>query len=226
MSILDPAGPAAAAVAEVWWAMFWGSVLILTAVTALALYAACRHPDRRRAISPRLLVVGGGLVFPAVVLAALLGWGVRAGHSLLPLPTDEPVFRVEVTGHQFWWQVVYPDADGGPVQSVDLLLMPVDRPVDIHLRTADVIHSFWVPRLGGKIDAIPGITNVLRLRAWRPGVFRGQCAEFCGAEHARMALRAEALPDADLADRLAALPRADAPPVSPPAAVLGAEAAP
>ncbi|MET4699222.1 cytochrome c oxidase subunit 2 [Constrictibacter sp. MBR-5] len=209
MSALDPAGPAAAAVADVWWAMFWGSAVILLAVTALALYAACRRPEARMKVSPRLLVIGGGIVFPGTVLVALLGYGLHAGHAQLPLPTTEPVFRVDVTANRWTWDIVYRDAEGGPVRSENLLYLPVDRPVDVYLTTTDVIHAFWVPRLAGKIDAIPGVTNVLRLRASRPGTFRGQCAEFCGWGHPDMVLLVEAHEAADLMQRLAALPPAE-----------------
>mgnify|MGYP005818625143 CR=1 FL=1 len=211
MSALDPAGPAAAAVADVWWAMLWGSAAILIAVTGLALYAACRRPEARAKVSPRLLVIGGGIAFPGVVLAALLGYGLHAGHAQLPLPTDEPVFRVDVTANRWNWDIVYRDAEGGAVRSENLLYLPVDRPVDVYLTTTDVIHAFWVPRLAGKIDAIPGITNVLRLRASRAGTFRGQCTEFCGWGHPDMAFIVEAYEAAELSERLAALPPAEAP---------------
>lgn len=207
MSALDPAGPAAAEIAGLWWVMFWGATAILAGVTALALYAACRDPARRKQVSPRLLVIGGGLVFPIAVLAALLLYGIRAGHSLLPLPTDEDVWQVEVTGHRWWWDVVHPDVGEGPRRATNVLYVPVGRPVDVHLRAADVIHGFWVPRLGGKLDAIPGITNVIRLRADKPGIYRGQCAEFCGREHARMSLHVEALDEATLRERLGGLER-------------------
>ena len=91
MSALDPAGPAAAAVADVWWAMLWGGVAILAGMTGLALYAACREPGKRVAVSSRVMLIGGGIAFPAVVLAALLLYGLRAGHALLPLPTCLPL---------------------------------------------------------------------------------------------------------------------------------------
>jgi cytochrome c oxidase subunit 2 len=98
---------------------------------------------------------------------------------------------IEVTGHQWWWEVRYPDTG---ITLRNELHIPVGQPVDIHLTTADVIHAFWVPRLGGKLDAIPGRTNVLRLQADRPGSYRGQCAEFCGMNHAHMQFTVEAHP--------------------------------
>jgi cytochrome c oxidase subunit II len=201
-STLDPAGPGAARIAETWWAMLIGATVILVAVTALALYATLRHPDRKAPVSPRTLLIGGGLVLPLAGTFALLVYGIRAGEALLPLPTEREVFRVEVRGHQWWWEVRYPDVDGEPVYGANELHIPAGRPVDVHVLSADVIHSFWVPRLGGKLDMIPGQRNVLRLEADRPGVYRGQCAEFCGAQHARMAFVAIAHPPEALEARL------------------------
>ncbi|MDF2096937.1 cytochrome c oxidase subunit II [Aquibaculum arenosum] len=205
MSALDPAGPAADALAGVWWVMLGGSFLILGAVVALALYAIYGRGARRSGITPRLLIVGGGLVFTPAVLAALLIWGIGAGHALLPLPGEREVYRIEVRAHQWWWEVTYPDAEDGPLHAANEIHIPAGRPVDITVRAEDVIHSFWVPRLGGKIDALPGHTNVIRLEAPAAGVYRGQCAEFCGAQHSRMALLIEAHETEALEERLALL---------------------
>jgi len=205
LSTLDPAGPAAQAIAGVWWVMLVGALLILAGVVGLALYAVYGRAERRRRITPTLLIVGGGLVVTPLVLAALLLWGIGAGHALLPLPSEREPFRVEVRAHQWWWEVTYPDAAGGPLHSANEIHVPAGRPIDIEVRAADVIHSFWVPRLGGKIDALPGRTNVVRLEAPAPGVYRGRCAEFCGAQHARMALLLQAHEEAALEERLALL---------------------
>ncbi len=193
-STLAPAGPAAQAVAELWWAMAAFAAGVLVVVVGLWLYAMGRSP---RDLSPeqarrvgRRWIVGGGLVLPITAIVALLAFAIPIGHRLLPLPLPEQTpLRIDVVGHQWWWEVRYPDAR---VTAANRLHLPVGQPVDVHVSSADVIHSFWVPRLGGKIDAIPGITNVIRLYADRPGVFRGQCAEFCGAQHARMILSVEA----------------------------------
>src|SRR5690606_24343682 len=111
----------------------------------------------------------------------------------LPLIGEQPL-RIEVTGHQWWWEVRYPDSG---VVTANQLHLPVGRPVDLTLRSADVIHSFWVPRLGGKLDMIPGRSNVLRLQADEAGVFRGQCSEFCGTQHSHMAISVQAQPEAE-----------------------------
>ena len=205
LSALDPAGPGAAGIAQVWWVMFWFSAAVVTGMTGLALYATLRNPDRRLRIAPRGLLIVGGLVFPILVLSALLVYGVRAGYSLLPLATARPVFSVDVTAHQWWWQVSYPDAAGGMRHAANEIHIPAGRPVDIRVRSADVIHGFWIPRLGGKIDAIPGRVNTIRLEADKPGLYQGQCAEFCGLGHAHMKLVVQAHDEAGLQGKLAGL---------------------
>ena len=190
LSALWPAGPGAAAIAQVSWVMIAAALTLTVLMTALGLYAALRRRAHRPGISPRALIVGGGLLLPTTVLLALLAWGVRAGHALLPLP-GTPVFTVEVTARQWQWEARYPQSGRPP--TLNRIVIPAGRPVDVRVRTEDVIHSFWVPRLGGKIDAIPGRTNVIRLQADAPGVYRGVCAEYCGTGHARMPIEVHAL---------------------------------
>jgi len=194
-STLQPAGDAARVTAALWWGMFGVSVLVTAAFTALWLYALRTRretPDmaqQRR--TQRRLMIGGGVLLPVTAIVVLLGFGIPAGHGMLPWPDDGTTpLRIEITGHQWWWQVHYPDAG---VTTANRLHLPVARPVDLHVRSADVIHAFWVPRLGGKIDAIPGRSNVLRLRATETGVMRAQCAEFCGLGHAHMAMDVEVM---------------------------------
>lgn len=182
-SALAPAGPAAERIATVWWAMFWGAAIILALVMLLALIAY-RAPPGGAGRPGRRLIVGGGVIFPTVVLTVLLIYGVQIDYPLLADGSDP--LEVEVTGHQWWWEVRYP-GEGREAVTANELHIPVGRTVRIRLRSGDVIHSFWVPRLAGKQDAIPGHDNVLELRADLPGAYRGQCAEFCGAQHARMA---------------------------------------
>ncbi|MCW3147886.1 cytochrome c oxidase subunit II [Stutzerimonas stutzeri] len=182
-------------VANVWWAMFAFSVLVLVVVSWLWIHAMRRQPrevdaEQARRINRRWLV-GGGLILPTASIFALLAFGIPAGRGMLPLPViGEQPLRVEITGHQWWWEVRYPDSG---VVTANQFILPVGRLIDIELSSADVIHSFWVPRLGGKLDMIPGRTNTLRLQASESGVMRGQCAEFCGSQHAHMILHVEAL---------------------------------
>lgn len=183
LSVLDPAGPAAQAAAGLWWLMFGSFAVVLLAVIALWWYAMRRPTESDDPRRNSRLIIGGGVLLPLVSIAGLLAVGIPAGHRMLPLPTPDNVLRIDVTGHQWWWEVHYPDTG---IRLRNELHIPAGTPVDIHLTTADVIHAFWVPRLAGKLDAIPGRTNILRLQAEHPGMYRGQCAEFCGLHHAHM----------------------------------------
>jgi cytochrome c oxidase subunit 2 len=134
-------------------------------------------------------MVAGGIVFPAVVLTALFIFSLAAMGSTVPRRGDTADLTIEVTGRQWWWEVRYLDtATSRIVPSANEIHIPTGRRVRVLLRTDDVIHSFWVPGLQGKTDMIPGRTNVTWLEADAPGVWRGQCAEFCGIQHAKMAL--------------------------------------
>lgn len=197
-STLDPAGPSADSARWLWWGMFSFFTLVFLLVVALWLYAIHR-PQRNTAHATdesgnrrihKFLLIGGGIILPGVTIIVLLSFGIPAGHRMLPLPlASGEAVRINVTGHQWWWEVNYPDAD---ITLENEIHIPVGVPVDFHLSTADVIHSFWVPRLGGKLDTIPGRVNILRLQADEAGVYRGQCAEFCGLHHAHMQFTVEA----------------------------------
>ncbi|HVL54989.1 MAG TPA: cytochrome c oxidase subunit II, partial [Burkholderiaceae bacterium] len=198
-STLDPAGPGAAALAQSWWVMLAGSIAIAVLTIGLALYAVFRDSDKPMRFDPLRIVIGLGLVFPTVTLIALLYYGVRLGQAVLPGPGDRDVYEVEVRAHQWWWEVSYPPSAAGRVlHSANELHVPVGRPVYVRVTGADVIHSFWVPQLGPKIDAMPGITTMVKLQSDRAGTFRGQCAEFCGEQHARMVLFVHAHPPQQL----------------------------
>lgn len=160
------------------------SVVVLIAITALWLYAIYRTPRMQERLGHGHWIIGGGVVLPLGSIMVLLAFGVPAGHRMQPLaPADGEVVLIEVTGHMWWWEVRYP---GTGIRLVDELHIPVGLPVDVVLESADVIHSFWIPQLAGKMDMIPGHTNVLRIEADRVGTFRGKCAEFCGRGHAEM----------------------------------------
>lgn len=193
-STLDAAGPNAALLAQLTWVLIAGACVILALVVLAAGYAVFRHPDRRRGVSSTAMIVGGGIAFPVVVLSALLVYGVWLTGDLRAAASPDAL-RVHVTGHMWWWEVRYRDGERW-VASANELVVPVGREVAVSLASADVIHSFWVPSLAGKIDLIPGRRTTLTLRADRDGVFRGQCAEFCGAQHALMAFTVTALPPA------------------------------
>jgi cytochrome c oxidase subunit 2 len=174
-------------IAEIAWVLFAGAAVIFTAVMALAAYAVFARRDAAARLSPRALIVGGGIVFTSVVLLALLLYSLARANALHPHTAG--ALRIEVTGEQWWWRVRYLDAGGGTdFVTANEIRVPVGRPVTLDLKSADVIHSFWVPVLAGKLDMIPGRTNRLTIRADSPGDYRGQCAEYCGGPHGLMAL--------------------------------------
>lgn len=188
-SALAPAGEAAADIAWITWIMIAGTLILMLVMSLLGLHAVYRNPEQPVRLSGRSIILWGGLLVPVGVLLVLLVYGVRTGDAMLPVG-GEPV-DIRVTGHQWWWQFEYTGPDGQTIYTANELHLPAGRPVDIHVASADVIHAFWVPNLGGKVDAIPGRTNTIRLRPTSTGVFRGQCAEFCGAQHAHMAFHVE-----------------------------------
>jgi len=197
----DPQGPVSEAMAGLWWLMFWLGLavfVVVAAVLAVGLFRRRRGgeppPDRQGSFG-RWFVVAG-VVGPLVILLVVFGATVRA-MRFVPTSAPPEALVVEVVGHQFWWEVRYP-AHGITLR--DELHLPVGRPVNLQLRSADVIHSFWVPELAGKIDMLPDHPNTLVLEAGRPGKYTSRCAEFCGLEHTRMVLTVVAEPE----DRFAA----------------------
>ena len=159
--------------------MLAGAVLILLGVMSLALYAF--WPRRRWQGSSQLFLVGGGLIFPAVTLAALLAYALMRGEQLSGR-APEGTLVVNAHAEQWLWTFSYPNGQ----LTQNILHVPAGEPFQLAITSADVIHSFWVPQLGGKMDAIPGKTNRLVLQADRPGIYRGKCAEYCGIGHLEM----------------------------------------
>lgn len=182
-SALNPQGPHAAVIAEISWVLFAGGAAIFVLVMALAAWSVWGRP---RLLARHGAILAGGVAFPLVVLSALLVYGLLRAASLSAY--GEPALRVEVTGHQWWWHVAYLAPDGKvDFVTANELRVPVGASVEVALRSADVLHSFWVPVLAGKLDLVPGRTNRLQLSADRAGTWRGQCAEYCGGPHAQMA---------------------------------------
>lgn len=173
------------------------------------------HDADRRSVR---WVVWAGVVFPAVVLVTLFVFTLR---TLAALETGAgSALSIEVTGHQFWWEVRYPAQGGRPgFETANEIHIPVGRRVEVVLTASDVIHSFWVPRLHGKLDLIPGRTNRFWIQADEPGTYRGQCAEYCGVQHANMAFIVIAEPESDFE----AWVRSGAQAAVPPADSLAAE---
>jgi cytochrome c oxidase subunit 2 len=201
-AVLDAAGPQAGRIGALWWIFLWVCVVVMVAVTAalaLALVRGRAHdPD---AASPVVhvdptgerragVVVAIAVGLTALVLVGLLTASVLTGRAISALAVPEPAVTIEVIGHQWWWEVRYRDpVPAQEVVTANELHIPVGQPVKITLTSRDVIHSFWVPPLHGKRDLIPGQHAETWIQADRPGVYEGQCAEFCGLQHARMRLK-------------------------------------
>lgn len=193
--VLSPAGPAAQAIAEVSWVLIIGATLLFAGTMALLVWALLRNKRQpgSEVRSTLWWLVGGGLVLPVLVLTALFFYSLHRAPPWKAVPPADALV-VSVTGRMWWWEISYRDpASGAVVTTANELRLPVGRPVYLGLSSVEVIHSLWIPELGGKMDMVPGRVNHLLLQASRAGVYRGQCAEFCGEAHARMALHAVAM---------------------------------
>jgi cytochrome c oxidase subunit 2 len=191
-SALSPAGSPADEIAALFWLMTAGSVVIWLVVLALAVYVVHAEPNDARERQAKRLIIAGA-AFPTVVLTALLTYGLALLPRVLEPAQDRPL-RVWVHGEQWWWRVRYEPTDAPAFVVANEIRLPVGRPVEFLLESDNVIHSFWVPSLGGKMDLIPGRTNRLLLRPEKTGTFAGICAEFCGRAHARMRFTVVVLP--------------------------------
>ncbi len=195
-STLDPHSEPARQIETLWWVMLVVSVIVF-AGTCYLLVLAWWRPGRLPLIgdSPRALdatVVVFGIAIPAVSLIALFVYAnVSVAQETEPPPPAEAPMTIEVTGSQWWWQVRYP---GTPAITANEIHIPVKTRVTIVTQATDVIHSFWVPQLNRKVDSLPGYPNRVEIYAEEPGRYRGQCAEFCGIQHAQMGLAVYADP--------------------------------
>jgi cytochrome c oxidase subunit II len=187
-STLEPHGPGAETIAMIGWLMFIIAAAVFVTVMGLLLYALFRprQEEEEGRFKPSQLnrfVIIGGLIIPLVILIAVYGFALYA-MTALAAPADEDELVIEVVGHQWWWEVNYPEQSFTTANEIHI---PVGQRVALQVRTLAVIHSFWVPELHGKIDMIPGQTNIFWLEAEEPGDYFGICAEFCGTQHAKMA---------------------------------------
>jgi cytochrome c oxidase subunit 2 len=210
MSALAPAGPQADTIASLWDVFLWISIAVWVLVVAALAAAAVRARTPRDAIGlgdplagdpgrdHRLLrgVIAAGAVTVAILIALLVA-SITTGGTLAELEDAPGALDVRITGRQWWWQIDYePEIPAQTAVTANELHIPVGRPVHLQLTSSDVIHSFWVPSLHGKRDLIPGRVNRTWIRADQPGTYVGQCAEFCGLEHAHMVLTVIAEPPA------------------------------
>ncbi len=162
-----------------------GAVIIWTAVVILAIWASRTRREFHNQRRASLLIIGGGAVVPTVVLAVLVVYGLAPIPELLA-PAPAGSLKIAVSGEQWWWRVRYEPAMGDAVELANEIRLPVGEPVEFRLASPDVIHSFWIPSLAGKIDMIPGRVTRLVVTPTRTGIFRGACAEYCGTSHALM----------------------------------------
>jgi len=196
-SVLDPAGRDAEVLALLFWWMLGGAVVLWLAMNGLFFYVT---RQKKRSFSPRAaerLIVFGGVVFPTVVLAILLS------YALSEMPRQRDLgegLTVRVVGESWWWRVNYTvDGAEAPVVSANEIRLPAGSRSELKLAANGFIHSLWIPALGGKTDLIPGRETRMSLEPLKPGEYAGQCAEFCGISHARMAFRAVVMTPDDFA---------------------------
>lgn len=192
-SALNPHGPEAHAIAQFWWVMLAASCAIFATVMGLLIVGLFggRRADGPEPLRPRAawtLVIAGGIVVPVFILIGFVVWSASISRDVSALPNGDDQVVIQVIGHQWWWEVNYLDGERVVARSPNEMHIPLGRMVRVRLGSADVIHSFWIPNLTGKVDAIPGQVNELAFEATAPGVLRGQCAEFCGGPHALMSL--------------------------------------
>jgi cytochrome c oxidase subunit 2 len=184
---------------EAWlgWILLVIAVVVVLVVSALVLAGALRRPEPVRVEQEheglRWIVIGG-IVVPSLVLVIVLVLAVTT-QAAIATPAGADHLTVRVTGRQWWWEVRYLDRSPSLIATTaNEIHIPVGRPVQLEVVSGDVIHSFWIPELAGKTDLIPGQENVMWLQADRPGVYHGQCAEYCGLQHAKMAMEVVAEP--------------------------------
>lgn len=182
-STFSPKGSAASQISRLWWTMLAIGSAVYLATMLLMLLGLFRSREKRPFLPKgRRLIIGGGLVVPLFILIFVYGFSLVTLNALAPTHSQENL-TIEVTGHQWWWEVHYPQYS---VVTANEIHVPVGQPVNIKLTSDDVIHSFWVPELHGKMDMIPGRTNDFWLQADVAGEYWGLCAEFCGTQHAKM----------------------------------------
>ena len=190
-SSLAPAGGPADFMFGLYWWMAAGALVVWGGMVALGWYYGRPHPESPSTRRDWWLIVGAGTVFPVAVLTVLLAYGL-AGIPRIVARAPEGSLLIRVHGEQWWWRIEYVTANG-VVDVANEIRLPVDEPVQFELTSDNVIHSFWIPALGGKMDMIPGRTTAIALHPRATGVFAGACAEYCGTAHAFMRFAVEVM---------------------------------
>ncbi len=204
---IDPGGDAADVIHGIYSLVWWLAVVVFVLVEGAIIFIMFRYRGGKKGPSERPSPVHGNTrleiiwtVIPAIVLIIIAVPTLRGIATLAEQQTGPDVFHVDVYGQQFFWQFEYPELikpDGSVVVTTGTMNIPVDRRVELTIHSRDVIHSFWVPRLNGKMDAIPGTPNHLWIEADEADTYLGQCAEFCGLAHADMRFQVTAMEEAD-----------------------------
>lgn len=195
-STLDPKGPGAEEIALIWWVMFglsaavFGLVMVLLVIALFRSRSKQTDPNVNEQKLDRWFLIAGGIVMPLIVLGIVYYYAIW-GMAVMAAPDPDENVVIEVIGWQWWWEVRYPNQKFTTANEIHI---PVNERVKLQVTAYDVIHSFWVPELHGKIDMIPGQTNTFWIEANEPGVYYGECAEFCGIQHAKMAFLVVAEP--------------------------------
>ncbi|RIK40435.1 MAG: cytochrome c oxidase subunit II [Chloroflexi bacterium] len=202
-AVFEPRGPAARSIANLGWFLIVAGTIVYVAVMGIVAFALLRSRQREFGLHPSFgprMILFGGIVIPALILLAVYALTFNTLRALSTPAIDEAL-HIHVVGRQWWWEVQYPRQQ---FETANELHIPVGHPVLITLTSQDVIHSFWVPELHGKLDLVPGDVNTIWIQADEPGIYWGECAEFCGIQHANMRFLVVAEPEADYAAWLAA----------------------
>jgi cytochrome c oxidase subunit 2 len=196
---LDPAGVQSGRIESLWWMFFWITAVIYIVVIAVLLIAIFRRNRAKEGDEPETKpepgrdgkasnIVKGAVAITVVTLFVLMFTSFRTGRAVNALSYDESPLEIQVTGNQWWWDFQYLDRvmPSRNIRTANELHLPVGRTVKLTLQSTDVIHSFWLPNLHGKMDLIPGYKSTFFFRPDEVGTYFGQCAEFCGYQHAKM----------------------------------------
>lgn len=194
-AVAGVSGPAAAEIRSLTRVLVVLGTVVFAVFAVLFVRAMLRRGDADDRAGSKL-IFWGGVAMPSVVVAIVLGFTLVSMRNLVVEAGDDAVL-IEVTGHQWWWEVHYLDHD---IVTANEIHIPVDRPVILRLTSADVVHSFWVPALAGKLDLLPERVNEMVLEASEPDIYRGVCAEFCGLQHTKMAFHVVAMTEPEFLD--------------------------
>ena len=223
--VMAPGGPQARSIAHLGWFILITFCAVTAIMWVLIFWVAARrqgtlaeHAPYDAASDKRWVVIGGFLI-PTLILGTIF---VLTLNTMKAFPMGDHEMHagppmITVTGHQWWWEIEYHIGTDVSAHVVDAneLHMPAGQPIDIRLQTRDVIHSFWVPRLHGKVDLVPGYENRIRIQADQTGLYRGECGEYCGPQHAHMILLVDVQPRDEFEKWLAHARKPAIPPTSP-----------